>query len=784
MRLAVPHTNRAEWRLHFKTGIGMEHAIKHVAVVGAGVMGAGIAAHMANAGVDVTLLDIRAELAEAGRGRQVELGGFMTASAAHNVRTGSLADNAHWLGEADWVIEAVSEKLDVKRQLFASIEPNMKATAILSSNTSTIPLKHLTQLVSSQRASRFVIAHFFNPPRRMRLLELVEGPQTDPEVTRTVQTFADVKLGKGVVNCKDTPGFIANRIGAYWLLLARNQAISLGLDIEDADALMSRSFGIPRSGVFGLFDLIGLDVMEAISSSLRTSLPPNDAFADVSPAPPLWAGMLERGQTGRKAGTGFYKISRDSGREALDLTSGAYRPMHAPSESASDDNHRSPRDLLALENVPGRWVSSVITRTLAYAASLVPEIAETPDDVDRAMVLGYGWEVGPFAMMDMLGCNWLSEHMANQGLDVPRYLGMAVEAGGFFAHDGGNRTQLLPNGERSTISPPPGILYPPALRSTNTAIVDTPSVVALDIGDGAALVSLRTAMNVLGPDVLEALKSAMDSLVTSHSAIIIGSDGQNFSIGANLKSFLRMARDGDTSALATTLELGQSLMQSIKYAPIPVVSAAFGFALGGGTELLLHSAAIVAHAELTAGLVEPRVGVIPSWGGCKEILLRCSAPNDPRQIESLGKAFQLLLEARQSTSAPHARELGLISARDDIVMNIERVLGDAKRHALALADGYAPPSHSTISLSGARGAAELQSLLDQHMNRQDVGPHDRVIGEHLVTVLTGGRHAAGTQASEADVLALERASFLDLMATTATRERMEHTLSTGKPLRN
>jgi 3-hydroxyacyl-CoA dehydrogenase len=759
--------------------------IRKAAVIGAGVMGAGIAAHMANAGLDVVLLDLDAAFAAGAIERQVKAGGFMAPALASKVRAGSTAADLDLLKDADWIVEAVAERLDIKQGLYRQIEAIRKPGSVVSSNTSTIPLKALVEGLPASFVQDFLISHFFNPPRRMRLLELVAGPQTRPEAIAAVTRACDIALGKSVVLAKDTPGFIGNRIGVFWLLAAMHEAIALGLDVEEADAVLGKPFGIPATGLFGLLDLVGIDLMTSITQSFRASLPAGDPMLQYAELPPVVAGMIAAGRIGRKSGGGFYRVSADKKtREAIDLETGEYR---AQRPAVSESVQAAGGNLSALVADPGRGgrlAAAAMGRTLLYAAALVPEIADTPADVDEAMRLGYGWAEGPFELADRLGAAWLVEQAETMGPPAPPLVREALDAGGFYATQDGRRACLTPGGFRP-IPQPEGVFRLADHKRTARPVAYASDASLWDMGDGVGLIEINTKLNTLGPGVLEALDTFTDLAPGLFKALVIGSDQPYFSAGADLKVFVEAAKGGPES-FAGYLRQGQQVFRKIKYLPIPVVAAAAGAAVGGGCELLLHCATVQAHAELNVGLVETRIGVIPGWGGCKELMLRLSEPGRTRgPLAPAQGAFDAIGYARVSTSALDARALGFLRESDGITMNLDRLLADAKAAALRKADGYQAPEPRLLVLAGPSGASALLSALDGAELAGRLMPHDRVVGEALIGVLTGGPAADPVRPQPEDALFdLEREAFLTLYATPATQDRVQHMLTTRKPLRN
>jgi len=762
--------------------------IKKAAVIGAGVMGSGIAAHLANAGVEVTLLDLDAALAASGVARQLKAGGFMDPKFAARISTGATGTDLAKLADADWIVEAVAERPDIKRTLYKALEGVRKPGSVVSSNTSTIRLAALLEGASDEFARNFLITHFFNPPRRMRLLEIVTGPATDPKAAQRIMDFADIRLGKTNVVCKDTPGFIANRIGNLWIIAAQNEAIEMGLDVEEADAIMGKPFGIPGSGIFGLLDLVGIDLVPMAVRSLQQALPTSDAAHNYDAEPPLIARMVSEGRTGRKGGSGFMRMSADKKkREILDLTTGEYRPMRKVASPALEASGGSARALMEHPSKGGRYAAKVMEATLAYAASLVPEIADSPADIDEAMRLGYAWKEGPFELIERLGADWLVARLERAGTPVPAFLALAASNGGFYKISGKDLTVLLPDGSYRTVEAPAGTISFPALKRAGSPVLSDDAANLWDISEGVACIEIRTKMGTFTGELLAAMERSLERVQSDFQALVVASSAPVFSAGANLTFVLAAAESGDTSKLIAFMERGQKVFRDLKFAPYPVVSAAYGLALGGGCEIALHSDVVQAHAELAMGLVEPKVGIIPAWGGCKEMFLR-AVQNPQGQHGPTAHAitaFNVIAPGIISSSAFDARNLGFLRPQDLVTMNIERLIGDARQTALRLVKGYRPPEPAMVSLAGPAGAAAIRVTLDGELQAGRISAHDAVIGAALASVLTGGPNGDPAKpVIEDTIAALERDAFLELLATEPTRERIRHMLATGKPLRN
>jgi 3-hydroxyacyl-CoA dehydrogenase len=761
---------------------------KKVAVIGAGVMGSGIAAHLANAGVEVALLDLDANFAREAIARQIKAGGFMQADFAKRITPGSTSDLSP-VADADWIVEAVAEKLEIKRDLYQKLEAVRKPDSIVSSNTSTIPLDVLTEGLGARFAGDFLITHFFNPPRHMRLLEIVSSPKTRPEALAAVSAFADIRLGKGLVACKDTPGFIANRIGCYWLTVGVVEALATGVTIEEADALISKPFGIPGTGIFGLLDLIGVDLMPHILDSLHKTLPPSDAVQTYSLDIPLIKTMIADGRIGRKSGAGFFRQAQRDGkkiREALDLQSGAYRDLQKANLQSLTAGARDLRALLSHEDRGGRYAWSVMSKTLAYAASLIPEIADTPAEVDEAMRLGYAWSLGPFELIDAVGPSWFAEKLSQWGEKVPPLLAQAAQSGGFYRVAGAQREILAPSVGYRPMHRAEGVLSLADLKLGAKPVAGNSAASVWDLGDGIACLEFHTKMNAFDAELVDGVNIALEETAKNFQALVIGNEGQAFSAGANLKPLLEAAERGDFNAIEALCRRGQQVFRRLKFAPHPSVAAIAGMALGGGCEIALHCSAIQAHAETAMGLVETNLGLVPAWGGCKELLLRLI--NDKSRIKGpiapALSAFETIFGAKISGSAFQARELGLLRASDGITMNRERLLADAKARALALADGYKPPEPALLSLSGPSGRLALRNVIDTAFVAGRLKPHDRIVAEALAIVLSGGAADPARPELEDALFDFERAAFLALVRTDASRARIRALLETGKPLRN
>ena len=770
--------------------------IRKVCVIGAGTMGAGIAAQIANAGVPVLLLDIVRDPADrsgVARGAvekllKTEPAPFMSKRAAKLVETGNIEDDLPRVAECDWVCEAIIERLDLKQALYEKLEAVRRPGTAVSSNTSTIPLAQLTAGRSEAFARDFLITHFFNPPRYMRLIELVQGPHTADATLARVRDFVDRQLGKSVVMAEDSPGFIANRIGTFWLQAAINAAFDQGVTVEEADEIGGKPMGVPGTGIFGLVDLVGVDLMPHLQSSLTSTLPKDDPYQAIARAEPLLEKMIADGYTGRKGKGGFYRINRANGgkaKEAINLATGEYAPARG---SKLVSGAAAKGDLGALIATPGKvgnYAWAVLGPTLAYAAMIVPEATATITGVDDAMKLGYNWKAGPFEMIDRIGAATLRTRLEAAGIAIPPLL-QQVGDGTFYRIEAGRRQYFGLDGAYHDIARPDGVLLLEDVKLASQPLLKNGSASLWDIGDGAVALEFTGKMNALDGEVMKLVQQAIALVQQKYRALVIYNEGPNFSAGANLGLALFALNIAAWGEVEKLVKGGQDALKGLKYAPFPVVAAPAGMALGGGCEFCLNADAVQAHAETYIGLVEVGVGIIPGWGGCGEMLERWR--ENPRQpkgpMPAVSKAFELISTATVAKSAADAQELGYLRPTDGITMNRDRLLADAKARALAMADGYTPPERPVFTLPGASGRAALQLAVDSFRKTGLATPHDEVVAAELARVLTGGDADVTDEVSEADLLRLERESFMRLARHPASLARIEHMLETGKPLRN
>lgn len=774
----------------------MSDPVKKVCVIGAGTMGAGIAAQVANAGVPVLLLDIvpkdganRNAVAEGAVAKMLktEPAPFMSKAAAKLVETGNIEDHLDKVAECDWVIEAVIERLDIKQGLYAKLEAVKRDGTAVSSNTSTIPLAQLVDGRSDAFKRDFLITHFFNPPRYMRLLEIVTGPATDADVAGKVERFADVAMGKTVVKAKDTPGFIANRIGTYWIQLGLNAAFDQGLDVELADAIAGKPMGVPKTGIFGLVDLVGIDLMPHLQASLTSTLPKDDPYHAIARSHPLIEKMIGEGYTGRKGKGGFYRLNKEAGRRkvTIDLATGEYRETiraAGPSGKAAKGDLRA---LVESKGPVGDYAWAVLGGTLAYAASLVPSAADDVVAVDDAMKLGYNWKAGPFEMIDKLGAAWLAAKLEAEGVPVPEILKIAGDRT-FYRVENGKRQFLGLDGEYRDVVRPEGVLNLADVKLASKPILKNASAALWDVGDGVVCLEFTGKMNALDGEVMKLIVEAIPLVASKFKALVVYNDASNFSAGANLGLAIFAVNIAAWSEIEKLVAGGQMAYKGLKYAPFPVVGAPAGMALGGGCEILLHCDAIQAHAELYMGLVECGVGLVPGWGGNGELLDRWqSNPAVPRgPMPAVAKVFETVSTATVSRSAAQAKELLFLRRDDAITMNRDRLLYDAKQKALSLVDGYKAPEPPHFRLPGESGRTALSMAAQGFHKQGKATDYDLVVSDELAGVLTGGEADLVDVVSEQELLKLEREAFMRLVRSPRSIARVEHMLETGKPLRN
>lgn len=725
--------------------------ITRAAVIGAGSMGSGIAAHLANAGVHVHLLDISEENAAKGIERQLKQRGFQLPAYAERVTPGSINDHAERLGDAEWIVEAVFEDLDVKHQTFRTIAEHRAPGTPVSSNTSTIPLAKLTEGMDEDLAKDFAIIHFFNPPRVMRLVELVRGENTSEETAATLTRICEQQLGKVVIDCRDTPGFIANRVGNFWMAVGADLALQRGLDPELADAAFGRPFGVPRTGIFGLFDYVGLQLVRPIWGSLLGALPESDAYHqhDITQRAEF-AELLEKGYQGRSTGSGFYR-----GREETYCFEGHdYRLRRKPEDPALAE--KDPRALMSHETPAGTYARDVYLATLRYCCETAPEIADAVDAIDEAMALGYGWKQGPFALADRIGVDWLAEQY---GTDVPDLVAAAARAGGFYPEG----KVLSTDGSVTEPRTREGVVTVAELvnGAGATEIFANDGAVVNLLPSGVAVLSLTTPMNSCSPAVLDAFQWVAQAQDKGVKAVVVANDeARAFSAGADLSVLAKLAADGDEKAVYDLLRKGSESLWALRQAPFPVVGAVRGVALGGGLELLLHCDAVVTHAESRVGFPEPNVGLYPAWGGTVRGLERyvdAGAENPHKKI------FDLITSAKP---VPILNS-GFLRDADRVVQSPDHVVAQALELAEELIDGYQPP------------AARELPLTEETLSIEGGTETDNAIADAVARIYRG------SGSLDAYEMGLRETEYCpSVLVRPENAARAEHMARTRKPLRN
>jgi len=802
--------------------------IRRATVLGAGSMGSRIAAHLANAGIPTLLLDLVPDdksaqpLAKSALSAlaKAKPAAFYEPSLAALITPGNFDDDLPKVESCDWVIEAVAENLAIKTALLNRVVPHLAPHALLTTNTSGLPIKQIAASLAATgpwKIDRFFGTHFFNPPRYMRLLEVISTEETDPTVVAAFTAFADRNLGKQVVFANDTPNFIANRIGISVLFSAAALMLEQKLTIEEVDELTGQAIGFPRTGSFRLADLVGIDIFAHVAANFPQGVT-QSGFS------PVLEEMLKRGWLGDKAGQGFYKkVKGEDGKDqrmVLDLATYEYRPSVKPAlpalEMAKNVGSLPERLKMLLANDPAKDKSAAflwpfLAALWNHSADRIGEVAGDAASIDSAMRAGFNWELGPFEMWDAAGVASTVSGMKSFGLPVSERVDALLSTGhsAWYSRDSSSGPPLCFQPERKALEPVaaiPGHARIADFRRTNRVLRENPGASLVDLGDGIGCIELHSLKNAIGGDVLALVSAVLNpdsDAVRDFAGFVIASDRENFSVGANLMQLLLAAQEGEWDELAAVIRGFQQMTSAIKFCPRPVVAAPFGMSLGGGAEICLHAARRQAHAETYIGLVEAGVGLIPAGGGTKEMLLRAIdaatafAPPDPRDPPSrfaqsvelataLRRSFKTIALAKVSTSAAEARSLGLLSAADRITLNRERLLLDAKAQAALLAEiGYAPPQQRMqIPAPGTAALATLETGVFLMGEAGYASEHDQKVARWAAYILAGGRVTPGTLVSEQYILDLEREAFLSLCGEPKTQDRIAFTLKNGKPLRN
>jgi 3-hydroxyacyl-CoA dehydrogenase len=803
----------------------MKRRIEKAVVLGAGTMGARIAAHFANAGLPCVLLDIapagsapgsadRNKIVRAGleAAKKSKPAAFFNAALAEKVAIGNFEDDLGRLAEADWIIEVVAEDLGIKRKLLERVAQFRKPGAIVTTNTSGLPVHLIAEGMSDEFQEHWCGTHFFNPPRYLKLVEIIPGPKTSGDVLETLREFCDRRLGKGVVDAKDTPNFIANRIGTFSMLNALRLMDSLDMTVEEVDACTGPAVGWPKSATFRTADLVGLDVLTHVVKNIYETAP-NDESRERYKVPPLLEEMTKRGWLGDKSGQGFYKKTKEGPREilTLEVKTMEYRPKQKakfPSLEAGkgiEDTKERLRFLVGpiLQGQKGdkaqQFLWQALSETCLYTARRIPEIAGNVAEVDRAMRWGFGWELGPFEMMDAIGVKEFAAQVEKEKHPLPLLIERVLASGckGFYESEKGVTTVFDIGGKPRTLEEPSGVIILKSLKESGREVERNSGASLIDLGDGVVCCEFHAKMNAIGADLISMIHKGLKRLETDFAAMVIANQAANFSVGANLMLVLVGAQEQEWDELHMAVKQFQNVNLAIKYARKPVVVAPQGMALGGGCEVSLHGARIQAAAESYMGLVEAGVGLIPGGGGTKEMMIRANehaaGGEELDLFHALRPIFESIAMAKVGTSAEENRDLGFLRREDGVSMNGMRLVGDAKEAALSLVRGGWKP----LAASWQEGAQTTQikvlgesflaaGKLAIHMLQRGgyASDHDAHVGRKLANILAGGSLSAPQMVSEQYVLDLEREAFVSLLGEKKTQERIAYTLKTGKPLRN
>lgn len=806
----------------------MAYEIKKAAVLGAGVMGATIAAHLTNAGIECVLLDIipfeltdadkaqgLTEKSPAWRNRFATNGlagvvkskpaGFFAKKNASMIRVGNFEDHLGWLADVDWVIEVVIENLKVKQELFAKVEKIVKPECIVTTNTSGIPIQDIAANFGPKLKERFLGTHFFNPPRYMKLLEIIPGKETKPEVVTYMTRFCEQVLGKGIVICKDVPNFVGNRIGSFDFSNAIRIMVEKNLKIDELDAIISKALGRPGTAIFGTMDLVGLDTAHHVSANLYAAVP-DDEMREIFAPSELMNRMMELKWLGNKTRQGFYKRTKDAkgkkGKLVLDYKTMEYVPAGKPRfPSVSDAKKKTDEGVPAMLKVMfnGTDVAAELTReylcnNFIYAANRIPEICETIVGIDNAMKWGYNHQLGPFETWDVIGVREAVEAMKKLKKKVPKKIEEMLKKGhesfylkkeeGLYFYDFEKRDYVK-------LEANPRIILLPDLKERNKVIKKNTSATLVDIGDGVACLEFHTKMNAIDDGMIEMLSAGCDIVEKDFVGMVVGNHGTNFSAGANIFKVLLAIQKGDWDILEKLIAELQSANMRMKYLSKPVVTAPAGLALGGGCEMSMHGAKCQPCGETYIGLVEVGVGVIPAGGGCKELMVRMTECLPDGVIEAglnlqhvYAKAFENIAMAKVATSAVEGMELGYIRKTENISLNRDQQLWDAKQAVLGLAKFYKKPRPVMIPVMGENFRGITEAVLYNMRHGNFASDYDCHVSRKVAHILSGGDCAEGTLVTEEEILALEREAFLSLCGEKKTQDRIMFMLNTGKPLRN
>ena len=738
--------------------------IKKVVVIGSGTMGSGIAAHLCNANIPVTLLDLKTEISEKARKRIYSSRPplLLDKTKINNINVGNINDDFNVIKDADWIVEAVVEKIDIKHNLYEKIFKNRKVGSVVSSNTSSIPIKVLSENLSEEDKKDFCITHFFNPVRYMGLLEIVKSENNDLNKINSLKSFCENLLGKGAIICNDTPGFLGNRVGVYAMQVAMTEAFKMKLSIEEADAVFGRPMGIPKTGVFGLYDLIGIDLMADVLKSFIKELPKNDEFQIVAKEILLIKKLIETGYTGRKGKGGFYRINKTEGKkilEAINLDTGEYFPTKKIDLKLDKVDLKN---LINRKDKYGEYAWSVLSKIIKYASSLVPGITDKFNNIDEAMRLGFNWTKGPFEMLKEIGVKNFFERIDDfKNNKFLENLSKSKDENFY-----GER-QLYTNIE--TV----GKIKPKAIK------VDKNKSAEIYRFENFNIVEFTTKANTLDYDSMDCLKKATDK------PLIIINESMQFSAGVNLTYTMDFADKGDFKSIEKFIKYFQETCKHLKYSKYPVVSAPSGLALGGGEEVILQSNFVVSHTNIVMGLVETIVGLVPAGGGCKEVLWRWCQSDEAKKDPDFGplKVFDIIGYAKTATSPAEAEPLKYLRPEDKKIMNRNSLLAVSKK-ILDDNKDFKAPEECKFNLSGKPLKEKMIKVLEKLYNEKVILDHGVEVGKELANVLSGGDTTIDKTLSEDDLYKLELDSFMRLIKTKKTQDRIKHTLVTGKPLIN
>ena len=781
----------------------MEKKIKKVAVLGAGVMGAQIAGHLGNAGIPSYLFDMNKELSEKGKSTLTSLKPkpLYKPKNVDLVTICTYDDDIEKISEVDWVIEVVVERLDIKETIYQKLLPHLKKKAILTSNTSGIPLQDLTKNLPDDVKERFMITHFFNPPRYMQLLELVRGKETTDETYETMMEFGESILGKGIVHAKDTPNFIGNRIGVYGMMIAINLAQEYGLTVEEVDKLTGPISGRPKSATFRTADVVGLDTLKNVSLTTYDKAQ-EDEERDIFQIPAILESLIASDRLGQKTKAGFYKKNEDRSIHSVDLKTGEYSPMGQVRFDCfriAKDRQRLSDKITALcfgDDRGSKYFWEITAKMLIYSANRVPEISDDILNIDNAMKWGFGWEAGPFETWDMLGIKKTIDRMKSEGKTVPQWVLDMLESGRetFYQVDNGIKSYWCPIEKSALNLNNNSKVFNISLHKTgNNTIKRDLSASLNDMGDGVLNVEfhsiLQPTLHPIDSSYIEMINLAIDMIEKGdYMAMVLGHQGANFCAGANLNLLLELSQNNQWEALDFAVKTLQDMTQRIRFSPGPVVAAPFQLTLGGGVELVQPAAHRIAAAETYMGLVEVGVGLIPGGGGNLRMILNAMEGGTGRMgaFQKIQKTFETVGFAKIATSADEAKHLGYLKKDDTIILNRDYLIQAAKDKAIELAQSYTPPAYKDdLKLPGAGGRTAMAMALKGFKMQGKISDHDQKIGEKLAYVLTGGDKAGLTKSvDEQYLLDIEREAFVSLAGEQLTQDRIKYMLKKGKPLRN